>query len=71
TDLAKEAIDRFPRQERSMSTLTFSISEQGYKSISERLAMFRREVLEIAKADKNRDRIYHMNFHMFPLSKWK
>jgi uncharacterized protein (TIGR02147 family) len=53
-----------------MSTLTFSVSAEGYKTIAERLAMFRREVLEIARADKNRDRIYHMNFNMFPLSKW-
>jgi uncharacterized protein (TIGR02147 family) len=71
TERAREAIDRFPREERSMSTITFSVSDQGYKTISERLAIFRREVLEIAKADKNRDRIYHMNFHLFPLSKWK
>jgi len=69
-DLAKEAIDRFERTKRSISTLTLSLSQQGYETIMERLRMFHREVLEIAKADKKVDRIYHMNFHVFPMSKF-
>ena len=68
-DLAREAIDRYPREQRSMSAVSFSISEEGYKAIDDRLKTFRREILEIAKADKNRDRIYHVNFQIFPLSK--
>jgi uncharacterized protein (TIGR02147 family) len=68
-DLAKGAIDRFPRDQRSISALTFSISADGYKAIDERLKTFRREILEIARADKNRDRIYHVNFQIFPMSK--
>jgi uncharacterized protein (TIGR02147 family) len=68
-DLARQAIDRYPRDKRSMSALSFSISQDGYKAIDERLKTFRREVLEIAKADKDRDRIYHVNFQIFPLSK--
>jgi len=68
-DLAREAVDRYPRDKRSMSALSFSISEEGFKAIDERLKTFRREVLEIAKADKKRDRIYHVNFQIFPLSK--
>jgi uncharacterized protein (TIGR02147 family) len=68
-DLARGAIDRFPRDQRSMSALTFSISADGYKAIDERLKTFRREILEIARADKNRDRIYHVNFQIFPMSK--
>ncbi len=67
-DLARKAIDRYPREERSMSTLSFSCSPDGYKQIDERLKTFRREILEIVRADKNRDRVYHVNFHVFPLS---
>lgn len=67
-DLARQAIDRYPRDERSMSTLSFSCSPDGYKQIDERLKTFRREILEIVRADKNRDRVYHVNFHVFPLS---
>ncbi len=68
-DLAKQAIDRYPRDRRSISALSFSVSSDGYKAIDERLKTFRREILEIAKADKNRDRIYHVNFQIFPLSR--
>jgi uncharacterized protein (TIGR02147 family) len=67
-DLARQAIDRYPRDQRSMSTLTFSCSADGYRQIDERLKTFRREVLEIVRADKNRDRVYHVNFHVFPMS---
>jgi uncharacterized protein (TIGR02147 family) len=68
-DLARQAVDRYPRDRRSMSALSFSISSEGYKAIDERLKTFRREILEIAKADKNKDRIYHVNFQIFPLSR--
>ena len=68
-DLAKQAIDRYPRDRRSISTLSFSISNEGYKAVDERLKTFRREILEIARADKNKDRIYHVNFQIFPVSR--
>lgn len=68
-DLAKEALDRFDRELRSISTITFSLSRQGYETIEERLKTFRRELLEIARADKDRDRVYHINFHVFPMSR--
>jgi uncharacterized protein (TIGR02147 family) len=67
-DLARQAIDRYPREQRSISTLTFSCSADGYRQIDERLKTFRREILEIVRADKNRDRIYHVNFQVFPMS---
>jgi len=67
-DLARQAIDRYPRDQRSISTLTFSCSSDGYQQIDERLKTFRREILEIVRADKNRDRVYHVNFQVFPMS---
>lgn len=68
-DLAKEAVDRFPREKRSISTLTLSLSSQTYKAIEEKLAIFRREVLDLVKNDMNRiDRVYQFNFQIYPLS---
>ena len=72
SDLAKEAIDRYPRDRRDISSLTFTVSEEGYATIHERLKSFRREVLEIVREDKSQkrqDRVYHINFHVFPLTK--
>ena len=69
-DLAKEAIDRIPRDKRSISTLTLSLSKEVYKEIEDKLAIFRREVLDLVKHDKNRiDRVYQFNFQIFPLAK--
>jgi len=72
SDLAKEAIDRYPRDKRDISSLTFTLSEQGFTTIQDRLKDFRREVLEIVREDKvkkRQDRVYHVNFHIFPLTK--
>ncbi|HMD69204.1 MAG TPA: TIGR02147 family protein [Chitinivibrionales bacterium] len=68
TELARQAIDRYPRERRSMSSLTFSCSAEGYAQIEERLKRFRREILEIVRSDKDIDRVYHINFHVFPMS---
>ncbi len=68
-DLGKEAIDRFPKDKRSISTLTLSLSTETYKAIEEKLAIFRRDVLDLVKNDRNRiDRVYQFNFQIYPLS---
>ena len=71
-DLAKEAIDRFPFEERSISTLTLSLSEEMYKLIEDKLSIFRREILDLVKNDRNViNRVYQYNFQIFPFSeKW-
>ena len=68
-DLAKDAMERLPRDKRSISTLTLSISEEGYKSIEEELKAFRRKLLAIAKNEEQVDRVVQFNFQIFPLSK--
>jgi uncharacterized protein (TIGR02147 family) len=68
-ELAKEAIDRFPYNERSISTLTLSVSEESFRSITEKLAAFRREVLELVKNDQDLiNRVYQFNFQIFPMT---
>jgi uncharacterized protein (TIGR02147 family) len=68
-DLAKESIDRFPREKRSISTLSMSMSAGTYKAVEEKLAQFRREVQEMVEKDPaEADRIYQFNFQIFPLA---
>jgi uncharacterized protein (TIGR02147 family) len=70
-DLAKESIDRFPKDERDISTLTLSFSKELYNTIHEKLKGFRRDILELVKNDANAvDRVYQVNFQIFPLSKY-
>jgi len=68
-DLAKEALDRVPREERSISTLSFSTSPETYKKIEEKLAEFRQEVRELIKNNKTpNNKAYQFNFQCFPIS---
>jgi len=70
-DLAKGSIDRFHRNERSISTLSYSISEATYNAIDDKLAEFRKEIRELVKNDdygSGMKRVYQLNFQCFPLS---
>ncbi len=68
-DLAKESMDRFPHDRRSVSTLTLSMSASTYKEIKEKLDALRREILEIVKNDPHEvDRVYQYNLQIFPLT---
>jgi uncharacterized protein (TIGR02147 family) len=68
-ELALRALDAHPPAMRPFSYLTLSVSEASLPRIREKLATLRRELLEIAVEDDNVDRLYQMNFQMFPLSK--
>lgn len=69
-DLAKEAIDRFPREERTIMSASFSVSEQTYRRIEQRLKDVLQEVREMVKNNPERpDRAYHFNIQCFPLSR--
>ncbi len=67
--LAGEAIDRFPRDSRSISTLTLSLSHRGFQAFEDELNGFRRKLLKIAEGDDHEDSIYQLNFQIFPLAK--
>lgn len=67
-DLAKYAMDNLPAEVRNFSTLTMSVSAQTYAAMLEELRAFRRRLLDMAQDSENVDRIYQMNFHVFPLS---
>ncbi len=68
-DLAKDAFDRYSRNNRDMSTLTLSISEDEYMMISRELSRLREKLLDAAQKCSNPDRVYQCNFAVFPVSK--
>ncbi len=67
-DNAKDALDAVPRERRNITGLTLGISEKSYKLIVEKIQVLRREIAEIANADDDADRVYQMNFLLFPAS---
>ncbi len=67
--LASEAIDRHPRETRDISTLTCGISKKGFERLKSEIQDFRKKLASIIEADKAVDRVYQVNFQLFPLSK--
>lgn len=67
-DLAKHALEHLPPSARNFSTLTLSISGPTYEAMVELLREFRRKMLDMAQNSQEVDRVYQMNFHVFPVS---
>jgi uncharacterized protein (TIGR02147 family) len=67
-DLAKGSLDRFPRSERSLSTLTMSLSSGAYQKVESEIHLFRQRLLSIAEADLHEERVYQMNIQLFPVT---
>lgn len=70
-ELGKQALDRFTKPERDISTLTLSLSGEGLARAKEVICRAREEVLAVANSDSHADRIYELNVQLFPLSKGK
>lgn len=66
--LGAESIERFPSEERDITALTLSVRHDTLVNIKARIAAFRRELLELATEDENSDRVYQINFQLFPLT---
>ena len=66
--LGMESLDRFDRSERSISTLTLSLSKATFDRLRDRIRLLRREALELARSDEQPDRVLQINFQMFPLA---
>lgn len=68
-ELARQALDRFPREERNLSWVTLSVSEECRLEVIEEIRAFRRKLLEIAARDPKPTRVHQLNLHFFPLTR--
>jgi len=67
-DLAKTAHERFPREERELSTLSMSIDKKTYNLIQKKVAKLRSEIMELARTVQEPGQVYQLNMQLFPLS---
>lgn len=67
--LGGEAIERHPSEERDISALTLAISRQRLPELKQKIAAFRRELLELAARDEDPQQVVQVNFQLFPLTK--
>lgn len=63
------ALERFPLGERSIGTLTLGLDAQSWDELRDRLQAFRDELVQMAHRVKKTDRVYHVNYQVFPLTK--
>lgn len=68
-ELATRCLDEVPKEDRDLSCLTLGISRKTLDRIKQKLKRFRSELLKLAEADEEADTVYHLNLHMFPMSK--
>lgn len=67
--LATRSIDGIGRSERSLSSLTMSLSAEGRRKIEAEIVSFRRKVQAIAAADAGENAIHHLGIQLFPMSR--
>jgi uncharacterized protein (TIGR02147 family) len=68
-NLASQSIENHNRAVRDISTLTVGISSSGFEQICQELTTCRKRIVEIVRNDNPVDRVYQINFQMFPVSK--
>jgi len=66
--LSEEAIDRFPKERRDISTVTISLSREQVDIMKDRIRAMRKELLEMADREVKAEEVYQVNFQVFPLS---
>lgn len=67
--LAKNALENIPKDQRDISTVTVTLSSQSFERLREKLKEFRQEILKIAQQEDNASGAYHVNFQMIPIGK--
>jgi len=67
----KEALDRVSKTDRDISNLTITASAETLGLIAQRISHLRAEILELARNEKNPDRVLNCNFMVFPVAQKK
>jgi uncharacterized protein (TIGR02147 family) len=66
---AAESIDRVPREEREIASLTLCLSQEKLNALKSELQQIRHDLLQRYQADADSERVVQVNFQMFPLSR--
>lgn len=67
--LATAALETIPREERDISNMIVGLSKPGFEAVKGKIQRFRKELAELVENDTKAERVYHINFQLFPTSK--
>jgi uncharacterized protein (TIGR02147 family) len=66
--LARESLDRYRGADREVSSVTLSLSEEKFQFAREKIRALKKEILAMGDGGEAADRLFQMNFQVFPLS---
>ena len=69
--LGTEALVRFPKSERDISTLSISLSKESFLKVTDVIYEAREKIREIERQDTEPEKVYQVNLQVFPLSRKK
>lgn len=64
-----QVYDDFTSDDRSMTSVTCSLSKEGFEKVRAEIASMRERILAIAREDKSPDRVCHVGFQLVPRAK--
>lgn len=68
-DLAKLGLEKIPREERDISSVTMSLSQERFEQVRKMFQDFRQQLITLARTDPDPERVYQVGLQVFPLSK--
>ena len=66
---ARQALQKCPGEERSISWAGFSMSKETFDKVKEEAREFRKRIISMAQSDPSPNRAYHINMQIFPVSR--
>ena len=67
--LAEQALQEIPKEKRNLSGLTLGISKESYEKIVALIYECQKKIMDVADNDMKADRVYQVDFQVFPVSK--
>jgi uncharacterized protein (TIGR02147 family) len=67
-DKAKKALTACPQEQRDISVLTFTVSDECFAQIKEELRQVRKRILGLVERDDKPDRVYQCSINLFPVT---
>jgi uncharacterized protein (TIGR02147 family) len=68
-NLAVESLERIPKTERNITSCTIQVTTEVFDIMRKKIDDFRQELLALTDSVKEGERIYQLNFQLFPVSK--
>ena len=67
--LSQEALQRHPKSDRDISTITMNVNAKDYADMRERIKEFRSALINQISSSTDPDRTYQLNITLFPLTR--